>query len=386
MNPRPASIHVQDSRLAAIAEGVRAYPWDRMPNAGGWSAGTSKAFLHSLCEYWLARYDWRRAEQALNRYPQFRMTVNGMSIHFWHVRAAGGQAGRRPLLLLHGWPGSAFEFHHLIDALADPGAHGGDPADGFDLVIPCLPGYGFSGIPAAPAGARDVAEALIGLMAALGHDRYLTQGGDWGGILSSWIGILDPGHCAGAHLNMAMPGVPDPASAEETEWAAQFAAEQSAEGAYGHLQMTRPQSLGFAMAESPVGVAAWVIEKFAAWSDLPRTAEGEPDLLARYSHDELLTNIMFYLAEDRFVSSTWLYHGSARPGQLPFAGGERCTVPTAIAAFPDPVFIPPPPSLAARHYNLVRHTVMPRGGHFAAMEAPDLLLGDLRIFARQVFG
>ncbi|MCK9541395.1 MAG: epoxide hydrolase 1 [Novosphingobium sp.] len=385
ISPEAFEIAVPIEKLTGIERRVRDFPWHNVPYVPGWTAGASRAFMQSLCAYWVDRFDWRAAERNLNRHPQFKARIDGIDIHFYHVKGSAETA--RPLLLLHGWPGSVAEFHPLIERLSDPARHGGDAADGFDLVIPSLPGYGFSGCPAAPIGARDAAAIMVRLMTeVLDYDAYISQGGDWGGILSSWIGMLDPVHCAGIHLNMTMPAKPDAGSADEMAWAERFAGLQQVEGAYGRIQMTRPQSLGFAMADSPVGVAAWIVEKFAAWSDLPRTPAGEPDLLSRYSYDELLANVMIYLAEDKFISSTWLYHGSVKPGQLPFSDGGRCDVPTAIAAFPDPVFIPPPRSLSERFYNVVRWTRMPRGGHFAAMEAPDLFVDDVQAFGRQIFG
>jgi pimeloyl-ACP methyl ester carboxylesterase len=383
-NLQPFTIHVSDDTLDFIRRRVRDYRWDALPDAGGWHRGTEIAFLRELCDHWLAGYDWRAQEAALNRFPQFTAEVSGVRLRFWHVKGKG--PAPQPLLLLHGWPSSAFEFQHLIEPLTQPERFGGDAADAFDVVVPCLPGFGFSGRPAEPLGPRAFAALFDELMTGvLGYRRYLAQGGDWGSITSSWLGFEHGDACRGIHLNMVpvQAAGSAPRTEEERAWAERMQQSLQGEGAYAQLQATKPQSLAFAMMDSPVGIAAWIVEKFAAWSDLPRAADGRPDLRARYSLDQLLTNVMFYVATDSFATSCWPYHvmtlaESAR-GFLP---DQRCETPTGVAVFPDPVFPTAPRSIAERSYHIVRWTEMPRGGHFAAQEEPQLLLEDVRAFAR----
>ena len=382
---REFRVNLPEARLAQILAKVDAFPWDIMPDAGSWKAGAYVPFMRDIAAYWTSCYDWRAAEAELNRFPQFMAEVDGLDVHFYHVRSAEPQA--RPLLLTHGWPGSVLEFQHLIEALTDPVRHGGEARDAFHVVIPSLPGYGFSAKPARPIGPGQVATMFAKLMTGvLGYDRYLAQGGDWGAIITTLIAIQDAEHCQAVHLNMLFSGAGGaPATDEEKAWAARADALRFQESGYSHVQMTRPQSLGFAMAESPLGVAAWIIEKFAHWSDLPKDAAGEPDLLACYSRDHLLTNVMIYLAEDSFVTSTWLYRGfSETVRDMPITRGVKVEIPTGVAAFPDPAFPPPPRSIGEKTYNIVHWTDMPRGGHFAAMETPDLFLADVRAFFRKI--
>ncbi|GGC64960.1 epoxide hydrolase family protein [Chelatococcus reniformis] len=381
----PFRIAVPDADLAAIRERVRAYDWSALPDAGGWSAGTDLAFMRDIAAYWLDGYDWRAEETKLNRFAQFKAKADGLDVHFIHVRGSAGPDGRKPLplLLSHGWPGSFFEFLHIIEPLAHPERFGGDVADAFDVIVPSLPGYGFSGRPERPIGPRRIAVCFNALMTdVLGYDRYIAQGGDWGSSISGWLGY-DHEACIGVHLNMvpALSPLMKPDSEEEKAYAQRMRTSMDAEAAYLRLQGTKPQTLAFGLMDSPVGVAAWIIEKFAAWSDLPRAADGSPDLLACYSRDQLLTNVMIYLVTKSFATAAWLYRGRLleSPNRLP-AG--RVETPTGVAAFPEPVYPPPPRSLAAKGYNLVRWTDMPRGGHFAALEEPDLLMGEIRAFAR----
>lgn len=377
------AIDIPQDRLDRIRERVSAYDWDAVPDAGGWSAGMDKATLRRFCDRWTDGYDWRAQEAALNRWPQYKAEVDGIGIHFVHVRSKGG-AGRPPILLIHGWPGSFIEFLEAAPRLAAPEDFGGDAADGFDLVIPSLPGYGFSDAPPAPIGSRDIAGLLHRLMSdVLGHDRYIAQGGDWGSATSAWIAHDYPDNCVGLHLNMAIMGCAGVSHDTEDEraFAKAQAAYRESDGAYAHMQRTKPQTLGFALQDSPVGAAAWILEKFAAWSDLPRP-DGQPQLEAVFDIDHLLTNVMLYVATERMTTANWLYLGQMNAGQFPL---ERpVTVPTGVAAFPDPVFAPPPRSLAEKTYNIVRWTGMERGGHFAAMEQPEAFAADVRAFARTI--
>jgi pimeloyl-ACP methyl ester carboxylesterase len=383
--PTPFTIAIDDAVLADITERVRRYPWGELPDAGGWSCGTSLAYLHSLAQYWLGGYDWRAEEAKLNLLPQFHATIAGLPLHFIHVKGSGPKP--QPLLLSHGWPGSFFEFAELVEPLAHPERFGGRIEDAFDVVVPSLPGYGFSGRPGQPIGPRSTAQLFNALMTeVLGYDSYLAQGGDWGALVAGWLGYRHAASCRAIHLNMVGLRSPEmaPQTEEEKAWDAKHQALFRQEGGYLQLQATKPQSLAFAMMDSPVGIAAWIIEKFAAWSHVPRDPYGAPALGVRYTDDQLLTNIMIYLVTKSFATSTWMYRGYFAEQPTHMAPGTRITVPTGIAAFPDPIYGPPPRSLVERGYNVTHWTDMPRGGHFAAMEEPGLFVEDLRAFARTV--
>lgn len=380
----PFRVAVPDAVLDRILARVRDFPWEGLADAGGWSCGTDLGTLRDLCARWTGGYDWRAEEARLNRLPQCRVAVEGEALHAVHLPGVG--PAPMPLLLTHGWPGSFDEFAEVVGPLADPGRFGGDPADAFHVVAPSLPGYAFSDRPARPLGPRAIAGRLRGLMEALGHPRFLAQGGDWGAHVSGWLGHDHPEACLGLHLNMVLLQAADagPASPDAEAHAAARRETQEREGGYAHQQATRPQTLGLAMVDNPVGVAAWILEKFAAWSDLPRGPDGAPDLWARHDRDRMLTGIMLYLVTGAFPTSTWIYRGRADEGSGQLPAGGRVRVPTGIAAFPDPVFAPPPREQAALSYDVVRWTAMPRGGHFAALEAPDLFVAELRAFARML--
>ena len=370
-NATPFAIHLPDDRLAAIRAQVAGFDWDAMPDAGGWSAGVGVSDLRRLVDRWLHGFDWRAQEERLNRLPQFTAEVLGQRLHFVHAR---GDGSRPPILLIHGWPGSFVEFERLVEPLV---------ADGHDVVVPSLPGYAFSGRPEAPIGPRRTAELFHRLMSELfGAGRYLVQGGDWGAAVGAWMAHDHAGPCAGLHLNMVLVQAADaaPTTPEELGWAGRRAELNQQEGGYSHLQQTRPQTLGAAMSDSPVGVAAWILEKFGVWADVPRRADGSPDLWAAFDEDTLLTNIVLYVATDAFASATWMYKGRAEEGSDRFPAGSRVAVPTGVAAFPDPAFPPPPRSQAAKSYEIVRWTDMPRGGHFAALEQPEAWLAEVRGF------
>jgi pimeloyl-ACP methyl ester carboxylesterase len=370
---RPFSISVQETVLADLRDRLAATRWpDAMPGAG-WDEGADLGYIQELCEYWRTAYDWRRHEAALNGYPQFMAEVDGVDFHFWHVRGAGPNPF--PLLLVHGWPGSIYEFHHLIGPLTDPAAHGGDPADSFDVVIPALPGYGWSGKPRERGwGPSRTAAAFNTLMTdILGYSRYGTQGGDWGGIITSVMGARYGDHIAGCHLNFII-GVPQEGDTSEAGKAAtaerqRFVAEETA---YSQLHGTKPMSLAIAQADSPAGIAAWIVEKFRTWSDCGGDVESV------YTKDQLLTNIMFYWAPNSIVSAARMYYESRRD-QGSFAG--RVEVPVAGAIFPKEIYRSPRAWAEAR-YNIQRWTEFGRGGHFAAMERPAELLEDVRTFYR----
>lgn len=378
---QPFKIDVPQAKIDAIRARVAGFPWFPAPDDEGaaWSRGVNTAYLKELCAYWLDGFDWRAREAVLNRYPQFVADVDGFPLHFVHV--VGEAGGKRPLLLTHGWPGSHFEFWGLIDRLAFPSLHGGDAADAFDVVIPSLPGYGFSGRPSRPIGQRATAALFDTLMTrTLGYRSYLAQGGDWGGLVTSWIGFDHGAHCKAIHLNMIgfRPSSPVPQSDAEKAWLDRTQLAMQLEGAYFMEQATKPQTLAHALMDSPVGTAAWILEKFHGWSDLG----DHGDIYRVYSRDQLLTNVMIYLVTDSIATSVWYYRALMEQGGAQLPEGKRCETPTAFANFPGEHLIPAPPkSWVERAYNLTRWTDMTAGGHFAAMEKPDAFVADVRAWA-----
>jgi len=378
MSPTPYKVQWDDQVVAHVLARVAAYPFPPAPESGGWSYGCDANYLKALCAHWTEGYDWRAAQAELNRYPQFTARVEDFDLHFVHV--IGEAQGRRPLLITHGWPGSHYEFWEVIDKLAYPSRHGGKPEDAFDLVIPSLPGFGFSSKPKRPIGQRATARLFNMLMTeVLGYDRYLAQGGDWGGLVTGFLGLDHPAHVKAIHLNMmGIRSAAPPQGEAELAWAQQGAANTQALGAYFQLQATRPQSLAWAMADNPVGQAAWIVERFHDWSDL-RTKPFE----GVYSFDRLLTNIMIYVMTGSFTTSVWYYRALFEEGGAALPPGQRVETPTAFANFPgEALYQTPPRSYAERVYNVSRWTDMPRGGHFAAMEEPNLYVDEVRAWAR----
>jgi epoxide hydrolase len=354
----------------------------RLPAAvagAGWDYGTEPGFLADLLEHWRTGYDWRAAEAGLNAMPQFITEVAGQPLHYVHVRGRGPDP--LPLLFSHGWPGSFWEVHKILGPLTDPAAYGGDPADAFDVVAPSLPGYGFSPDPGAPGmGTGRIAELFGALMTdVLEYDRYGLQGGDWGSVITSRLAYAHPDRVAGLHLNMAGlrpdtgPDAP-PLTGDEEAFLAAMRRWQAREGGYQDIQGTKPQTLAYALTDSPAGLAAWIVEKFRTWSDC------DGDLTSVYTMDELLTNIMIYWVSGCIGSSVRLYTEARRDGwRLPV--GERVEVPTAFARFPAELS-QPPREWVERAYRVERWTEFPRGGHFAALEQPVALVEDVREFFR----
>ena len=375
---RPFQIEVPVETLELIRRQVASYAWHEMPDDGGWAYGANLAYMKELCAYWLDEFDWRVQEAAINRFAHFIAPVDGIDLHFIHEKGSG--PAPLPLIISHGWPGSIVEFLNIIEPLAHPERFGGSSEDAFDVIAPSLPGFGFSGRPPRPIGPRKIARLFDTLMTdVLEYPSYLAQGGDWGGAISSWLGFEHAPACRAIHINIFTMRPPNgPQSREEEAWATQFKRDQLMEDGYRTQQATKPQTLSYAMMDSPVGVAAWIIEKFNSWSD----TVGD-NIESVYTKDELLTNVMVYLVTKSFNTASWIYYGRREEGgRVLSPDGQRVEVPTAAALFPAELLAWPPRSYAERVYNITRWTEMPRGGHFAALEQPTLLIDDIRAFAR----
>lgn len=341
-----------------------------------WSQGVPLAYLREVCGYWADAYDWRRGEARINAFPQFRTALDGLGIHFLHVRSPEPHAF--PLVITHGWPGSIVEFLGALGPLTDPAAHGGDPADAFHVVCPSLPGYGFSDKPTAKGwGVERIVGAWAQLMARLGYDRYGAQGGDWGATVTTAIALRDPVHCAGIHLNMPIARRPrdqagEPTQTERTALEASDYHQRWGTG-YSKQQSTRPQTLGYGLVDSPAAQAAWILEKFWAWTD----CDGHPEnAIAR---DHLLDNVMLYWLPGTGASSARLYWES-----FGRAGADPVDVPTGVSRFPKEI-VPAVRSWVEQRYRDLRYfNELERGGHFAAFEQPQLFVEELRRFFRLV--
>ena len=372
---QPFRIDVPEAVLADLRDRLARTRWPDHIGAYGWQQGTEPGYLRGLLDYWQRGYDWRAHEAVLNGFPQFTASAGGQGLHFIHARSS--HAAARPLLIVHGWPGSVCEFVRLIPMLTQPEAHGGRAEDAFHVVAPSLPGYGYSPAPREPgANPRRIAGRLHALMAdVLGYGRYWAQGGDWGSVVASWLAFDQPRAVAGLHLNMIGlrphlgPDAP-PLTAAERDFLAVARARRSEEFGYQAIQGTRPQTLGYALNDSPAGLAAWLVEKFRTWSD----CDGE--LERSIPRDDLLTNLTLYWVTGTITSSMRLYY-EYRRGEAGPPPGQRVEVPTACAVFPREI-LTPPREFAERVYRIVRWSEMPRGGHFAALEEPALLAGEIR--------
>ena len=377
---KPFEVRWDEAQVNAVLDQVRAYPWPPAPVVpDGWAYGCDAGYLKDLCAYWTDKYDWRAVVADLNRFPQFTARVEDFDIHFVHV--VGEAGGERPLILTHGWPGSHYEFWRSIEKLAFPSRFGGKAADAFDVVVPSLPGFGFSSKPTRPIGQKLTARLFNTLMTeVLGYDRYLAQGGDWGALVTSFLGKDHGAHAKAIHLNM-MGFRPHggPINQEEIDWITRQNMMMDIMGAYFRLQASKPQSLAWMAAGNPVGQAAWIAERFHDWGDLRTKTMDEV-----FPKERLLTNIMIYVMTGSFTTGAWYYRGLMEEGGIAFAEGERCETPTAFANFPgEALYTAPPRTWADRAYNISRWTEMPRGDHFAAMEEPDLFVDEVRAWARE---
>jgi pimeloyl-ACP methyl ester carboxylesterase len=377
--PQAFKLNIPDEAIADLRDRLARTRFPDQAPGDPWAYGTDIGYLRRVVEYWRGTFDWRAEEARLNAFPQFKVPLCGIDVHFLHVPGKG--PAPCPLLLLHGWPGSVFEFLELIPRLTDPGRFGGDPADAFTVVAPSLPGYGLSFKPGQPRfGIEEIANCVAELMHdTLGYTRFAVQGGDWGAFTASRLGYAHPEKLIGIHLNLLairrdQPGVADP-TPEEKAYLDERAAWLRDETGYQWIQGTKPQTIAFALTDSPAGLAAWIIEKFRSWSDCGGNVE------AAITRDRLLANISFYWFTGAIGSSFWPYY-AVRHRPWPIPVGQTIDVPAGYAQFPAEI-LRPPRSLAERTYTDIRRwTVMPRGGHFAALEQPEALAAEVREFFR----
>ena len=377
--PTAFTLTVPDAALADLRERLARTRFPDQAPGEPWAYGTDVAYTREFVDYWRNRFDWRAQEARLNALPQYKVPLHDIDLHFLHI--PGNGPAPCPLLLVHGWPGSVLEFQELIPRLTDPARFGGDPVDAFTVVAPSLPGYGLSFAPGQPRfGTEAIADCFTDLMTdVLGYSRFAAQGGDWGSFITSRLGYLHPDRVIGVHLNL-MPLrrdkrlVADP-TAEERRYLDELAVFLKEETGYQWIQGTRPQTLAFGLTDSPAGLAAWIVEKFRAWSDCGG------DLESVFSKDQLLANIGLYWFTGAIGSSFWPYYARWH-GPWPIPEGETVDVPTGYCEFPCEI-LRPPRSLADRAFTDIRRwSVMPRGGHFAAMEQPEALTDEIRAFFR----
>ena len=380
MRIKPFNIAIDAVDIVDLKRRIQQTRWPSRIDSSGWETGMDATFLERLGKYWLERFDWRSVETQLNRYPQYQAITDSGSIHFVHLQSSVQNA--LPIVLTHGWPNTFAELLKLGDMLVNPTRYGASATDNFHVVIPSLPGYSFSSPPGKlGTNVFEIANQWSALMTALGYSRFLAHGGDIGAGVSTALGLRHSAQVLGVQLNY-IPGSYQPYSAEpsdlsneEKAYLVRRAEWLEIEGGYSHVQSTKPDVLGPALNDSPIGLAAWIIDKFRSWSDCDGNVE------RRFTQDELLTTVSLYWFTRSMPSAIRLYWESRR-SPLHFAAGERVNVPVGIAHFPREIPIPPR-SYVERGYNVTRWTEMPKGGHFAAMEEPELLAEEIRVFARQ---
>ncbi|MCB2051132.1 MAG: epoxide hydrolase [Novosphingobium sp.] len=373
---RPFTIAIHDAELDDLARRLERVRWPEKETVADWNQGVPLAKAMALVDYWRNSYDWRRCEAAINAHPQFVTEIDGLDIHFLHVRSPNPDA--MPLILTHGWPGAITEFMKVIGPLSDPAAYGGDPADAFHLVIPSLPGFGFSGKPTTTGwGVPKIAQAWDILMKRLGYARYVAQGGDWGAAVTMQMGHRAPKGLAAVHTNLPLVMPEDPGTdLSEQELAMVQALEYYArwDGGYSDQQASRPQTLGYALADSPVGQAMWIYEKFWSWTD----SDGDPENVL--TKDEMLDTIMLYWLTNSGASSAQIYwesyHGSFVATDI--------DIPSAASIFPGDIYAAPRSWAEKCMHNLIYWNELDKGGHFAAFEQPDLFVAELRNGFRSV--
>lgn len=382
MTPKPFALRVPEEVLVDLRVRLSRARWPDEIAGSGWQYGTELAYLRDLVTYWSTKFDWRAQEIRFNALKHFTVPLSGVDLHFIHEPGHG--PAPMPLLLLHGWPGSVWEFHKLIPLLTRPESFGADPHDAFTIVAPSLPGYALSFRPGQPRFDRPAMATMLATLMTevIGYPRFGAQGGDIGAMVATRLGSAFPDRLFGIHLNylgglrdFQSPKSPSP---EEEQYAKELKAWLAEEAGYHWIQGTKPQTLSYGLTDSPVGLAAWIVEKFRSWSDC------EGDLERRFTKDEILTNLMLYWATRAINSSFWPYY-SSRHGDRSAAPDARITVPTGYISFPREI-LRPPRSIAERVFNIQRWTLAGRGGHFAALEEPEVLATDIRAFFRPLRG
>ena len=384
MTVKPFKVNISQGLLDDLRQRLSNTRWPDQIKGADWSYGTNLDYLNTLVRYWREDFDWRAQEERINRFAHFRTDIDGVGLHFIHERGQGQHP--LPIVLTHGFPDSFLRFSKLIPMLADPAAYGGDPADAFDVVVPSLPGYGFSDKPKKAGMLFAIGDLWATLMTQrLGYERFGAHGGDWGSTVTEHLARSHSDSLVGIHLTdvpfFHLFQKPKDLSAGEKKFIAESEKWQRKEGAYAMIQSTMPQSLAYGLTDSPAGLAAWIVEKFRSWSDC------RGDVETRFTKDELLTNITVYWATETINSSFWLYYDAANAGALTWIvemikkWTASSSVPTGFASFPHDL-LPPPREWGERFFNIQRWTKMPRGGHFAAMEEPELLAEDIRAFFR----
>ena len=347
-------------------------------NVNGWEYGTNYNYLKKISQYWVSKYDWKKFENKINSFKNYKTNVDGINLHF--IKEKSKNPKSRPLLLLHGWPGSVIEFLDIIPKLAHPEKFGGKIEDGFDVIVPSLPGFGFSTPIKKALGPRKIGKILNKFMVKnLGYKNYVAQGGDWGATIANWLAYDHYNNCKAIHINcltMRHPGGPQ--TEQEKKWQKKFDNDQIIQDGYRTQQATKPQTLAYSMIDSPVGIAAWILEKFHGWSDLKNN-----NIESVYSKDLLISNIMIYVLTNTFNTSSWIYFGRRQEGGRFFPKDfKKINVPTGVAVFPNEMSEWPPRSYVERIFNIKQWTKMQSGGHFAALEKPNILVKDLQKFIR----
>ena len=370
----PFRIDAPDAVLDDLRRRLAQTRWPEAEVVDDWSQGAPLAWIQDMCTYWAEGYDWRSREAQLNRFDQFISTIDGLGIHFIHQRSPHAEA--KPLVITHGWPGSIVEFHKVIEPLTHPTQHGGQASDAFHVICPTLPGFGFSGKPSETGwGVERIADAWAVLMARLGYHRYFAQGGDWGSAVTRSIGAQDPEHCEAIHITLAMgtrprlDGAPEPDELRAIKGGEYY---QAWDSGYSKQQATRPQTLGYGLADSPAGQAAWILEKFWAWTD----CDGHPENVL--NRDELLDNVMMYWVTNSATSSARIYWESFGKTRA-----VHVSVPVGVAVYPKEIVTPVRSWMEADYPNIVHWSEQPKGGHFAAFEQPELFVADVRTCFRQ---
>ena len=370
---KPYKVNISKKFINQISKKVDQYPWPDINKNEGWNMGTNYDYLKNLSKYWVNGFNWNDYQKKINKFSNYLIKVDSVNIHF--IKEKGSGKNPKPLLLMHGWPGSVIEFLDIIERLAHPEKFGGNVEDAFDLIIPSLPGFAFSGQLKKPLGPRKMAHIINKLMTKkLNYRKYYAQGGDWGATIANWLGYDHAKSCKAIHINCLTMRHPDgPQTREEKKWQNKFNRDQLMQDGYRTQQSTKPQTLSYAMIDSPVGIAAWILEKMYFWSDIKgKTLESV------YSKDKLIANIMTYIVTKTFNSAAWIYYGRREEGGRYFPKKfKKISIPTGIAVYPAEMSEWPPKSYVNRIFNVCYWSKKKKGGHFAALEQPEIFIKDI---------